>query len=192
MKFVNRLSEQAMALVHGLVFADAKRAGAPPQTIRRRRRVLLFGGVEGTALAEFAIVLPLMMSILTGAASFCMALYSYQELGYAASNAAQQLAAQAGLKVADPCANVVTTVTAALPSWTASKLTYTVTITDSSGTAHIYGPTSGSSFSCTAGSAYLGANEPAAVQVSYQYTWFPILAFSPSSSLTSSESALME
>lgn len=180
-----------MAIVPGFK-SGAMCAGARQQTNRQQRRALPFEDVEGVALVEFAMVLPLLMAILTGAASFCMALYSYQQLGYAASNAAQQLAAQAGLKVADPCANVVTTVTASLPNFTPSKITYTVTITDPSGVAHPYGPTAGSSFSCTPGSAYLGANEPATVQVSYQYSWFPILGFSPSSNLISSESALME
>jgi Flp pilus assembly protein TadG len=190
MKFVNRLGQRAMAIVPGLK-SGARCGGARRQTNRRQRRVLFLGGVEGTALVEFAIVLPVLMSILTGAASFCMALYSFQQLGYAGSNAAQLLAVEQGL-LADPCATTASTVTAALPNWTPSKITYTVTITDSTGAAHTFGPTAGSSFSCTAGASDMAANEPVTVQVSYQYTWFPILSFSPSSSLTSSESALME
>lgn len=192
MKHKNKLGERTMAIVRDWIFEGARRGVLGLHSMRRCRAAGTLRDEDGTSLIEFAMVLPLLMSLLTGAASFSMALYSYQQLGYAASNAAQQLAAQAGLKVTDPCANVVSTVTAALSTWTASKLTYTVSITDSSGTAHTYGPTAGSSFSCTAGSAYLTANEPATVQVSYQYSWFPILAFSPSSSLTSSESALME
>lgn len=155
------------------------------------RRLLRLRGEEGGSLVEFAIVLPLMMTVLTGAASFTMALYSFQQLGNATSTAAQQLGAEQGL-ITDPCATTVTTVTSALPNWTASKLTYTVTITDSSGTAHTFGPTAGSSFSCTSGASDMAANEPVTVQVSYTYSWFPILGFSPSSSLTATEAALME
>ncbi len=191
MKFANRLGRQTMTFVRGLKSKAARRAGAPQQTLRRPRRPAPWGGVEGTALVEFAIVLPLLMTILTGGASFCMALYSFQQLGYAGSNAAQLLAAEQGL-ITDPCAVTASTVTAALPNWTPSKITYTVIITDSTGTAHTFGPTAGSSFSCTSGASDMAANEPVTVQVSYQYSWFPILSYSPSSSLTSSESALME
>jgi Flp pilus assembly protein TadG len=190
MKFLNRLGQKAMAIVPGLQFG-ARCAGARQQTKRLQRRALPFQGAEGTALVEFAIVLPLLMTILTGGASFCMALYSFQQLGYAGSNAAQLLAAEEGL-ITDPCATVASTVTAGLPNWTPSKITYTVTITDSTGAAHTFGPTAGSSFSCTSGASEMAANEPVTVQVSYQYSWFPILAFSPSSSLSSSESALMQ
>ena len=146
---------------------------------------------RGTAVVEFAIVLPMMVTVLTGAASFCMALYSFQQLGNATSAATLQLGADQGL-ITDPCATTVTTVTAALPNWTPAKLTYTVTITNSSGTATKFGPTTGSGFSCTSGAADMAANQPVVVTVSYAYTWFPILAFSPSSALTSTEAALME
>lgn len=156
-----------------------------------RMRALCRGREEGGALLEFALVLPMLMTVLTGTASFSMALYSYQQLGYATSNAAQLVGAEQGL-VTDPCAAVVTSVTGALPTWKAANFTYTVTITDSSGTAHKFGPTTGSSFSCTAGAADMAQNEPMMVQVSYNYTWLPVLNFSPSSSLTSSESVLTE
>ena len=103
---------------------------------------------RGSALVEFAVVLPLMISILTGTASFSMFLYNYQQLGYTVSNAAQLVASQQGLLAnGDPCATAVTSVTGALPHWTAANFTYTVSITDSAGTAHTYGPTAGSSFS---------------------------------------------
>ena len=158
---------------------------------RFAKRALRFGGEDGGALVEFAVTLPLFMTVLTGTASFSLAFYSLQQLGNATSNAAQLVAAEQGL-LTDPCATTVTSVTGSLPGWTASKLTYTETITDSSGTAHTYGPTTGSSFSCTAGAALEAPNEPVSVTVSYSYTWLPVLAFSPSSSLTSSETALAD
>ena len=148
----------------------------------------------GQAVVEMAVVLPLLLAILTGTASFSMALFSMQQLGNAASTSAQQLGADQGL-VTDPCATAVTAVTTALPNWTASKISYKISITDSGGTAHNYpssGMTAGSSFSCTAGAGYMDANEPVTVTLSYQYTWFPILNFSPSSALTASEAAMME
>jgi Flp pilus assembly protein TadG len=170
--------------------------------VRRGFRFLLGGAgrasgmrsEEGGALLEFAITLPLLMTVLTGAASFSLAFYSLQQLGNAVSSASQLIAAEQGL-ISDPCASAVTSVTASLPGWTPSKLTYTLTVTNSSGTSATYGPTTGSSFTCTAaatGTTAYAANEPVVLTVSYAYTWMPILAFSPSSPLSSTEAALAD
>ncbi len=99
--------------------------------------------------------------------------------------------AEAGLE-SDPCAQAVTTVTGTLPNWTASKFTYTEVITDVSNTTHTYGPTAGSSFSCTAGAALIAGNKSVVLTVKYSYSWLPILAFSPSSTLTATEGALAD
>jgi len=92
--------------------------------------------------------------------------------------------------ITDPCATAESKVTSALPSWTVSKFTFTMVITDSSGTTHTYGPTVGSSFSCTAGATYETNNEPVTLTVQYSYTWMPILKFSPSSPLTTTQGAI--
>jgi len=158
---------------------------------RRVRRAPGRRGEEGAALLEFAVTLPLLMTVLTGTASFSLALYFLQQIGNATSTAAQLLGAEQGL-ITDPCQTVVKSVTASLPNLTASKITYTVVITNSGGTANTYGPTAGSSFTCTAGASEMAPNEPVSVTVSYAYSWLPILNFSPSSSLTSSETALTQ
>ncbi|MEI9968346.1 MAG: hypothetical protein WDM87_06865 [Terracidiphilus sp.] len=80
--------------------------------------------------------------MLTGTASFSLALYLLQQIGNATSTAAQLLGAEQGL-ITDPCATVVTSVTSSLPNLTPGKITYTVSITDSSGTQHTSGPTTG-------------------------------------------------
>jgi Flp pilus assembly protein TadG len=155
------------------------------------RQALGLRSEEGGALLEFAVTLPLLMTVLTGAASFSMAFYSLQQLGNAVSSASQLIAAEQGL-LSDPCATTVTTVTGALPGWTASKLTYTMVITDSTGATHTYGPTAGSSFSCTAGASLESPNEPVVLTVSYAYSWLPVLAFSPSSPLSSTQAAMAD
>lgn len=148
---------------------------------------------RGSALVEFAVVLPVMISILTGTASFSMFLYNYQQLGYTVSTASQQVASQQGLLAnGDPCATAVTSVTGALPRWTAGNFTYTVVITDSNLTTHTYGPTTGSSFSCTAGYSLMADNQPFALTVTYRYTWLPILSFSPSGNLSASQTSITE
>ena len=93
-----------------------------------------FKGEEGAALLEIAIALPLMVLVVTGAISFSLAFYNLQELQNAVFAAAQGLGTTAGT-VADPCTQVGLQVEAALPGWTASNLTYTVTITNAAGTA---------------------------------------------------------
>lgn len=150
-----------------------------------------FFSEEGGALVEFSVVLPLLLALLSGSASFSLALYRFQQLGNATATAAHLVAAEQGL-ITDPCAVAATSITSTLPSWSASQMTYTITLTDVNGTAHTFGPTTGSSFSCTSGAADMAANEPMTLKVSYKYTWFPILGFSPSSPLTVTQSALME
>jgi Flp pilus assembly protein TadG len=175
----------------------AEGMNAAQQSIRAKLHVLLVSEEEGTQLVEFALVAPLFLVILTGIASFAMALYSYQQLGYATSAAAQQIGAQQGL-ITDPCAKLVTDITSSLPSWTAANFTYTEVITNSSGTATTFGPTAGSSFSCTSGASDMAQNEPMTVTVSYAYNWFSIFtwrpndSFKPSGSLSVTEAVMVE
>jgi Flp pilus assembly protein TadG len=151
------------------------------------------------------LVAPLFLVILTGVASFAMALYSYQQLGYATSTAAQWVAAEYGMTSSDgsfdPCAAIVTEVTTALPNWTASKFTYTMSITSGAGSSTsttTIGPTTGSGFSCSSDYSDLTQNEPIVVTVSYAYNWFSILtwrpddSFKPSGSLSATEAALVQ
>ena len=192
MRITNGLWRQAAMRLCGLRRAGRQeRDYGGNQPGARRGPAPCLGGDQGSALVEFALVAPLLLTLLTGTASFSMALFSYQELGNAASNAALLLSEEQGLTT-DPCATVATSVTGALPTWTASKMTYTVMITDSSGTEHTYGPTAGSSFSCAAGAAEMAEDEPVTVQLTYKYTWAPILNFSPSSALSTSETESTE
>jgi len=158
---------------------------------RLMKRGMRFRGEEGGALVEFAVTIPLMMTVLTGTASFSLALYYLQQLGNATSTATMLVGAEQGL-TSDPCATAVTSIQDSLPGWKASNLTYTMVITDSSGTTHTYGPTAGSSFSCTAGASELAPNEPVTLTVSFAYSWLPVYQFSPSSALTSSDTAMAE
>ncbi len=170
------------------------------QRLRRAKRV---EGEEGTSLVELAISLPIMMMLLTGAASFSLAFYSLQQLGNATTTGVQIVAANQGL-VSDPCETAVAAVESALPHWTTTKLNMSLTWTDSSGTQHSQPSAAGTlesaaSFSCpTAGDATadtstaIGQNTPVILTVSYSYPWLPIFRFTPSSTLTSTEAALAD
>lgn len=157
-----------------------------PSWVRRLTRLFGRGGEEGASLLEFAVTLPLFLMVLTGTASFSLGLYFLQQIGNATSTAAQLLGAEAGL-LTDPCATVVSSVTSSLPNLSSSKLSYSVTITDSSGTTH-----NSTSTSCTSLASDMAPNEPVTVTVTYQYSWMPVFRFSPSSNLTSSETSLAE
>lgn len=177
---------------------------------RRIRRAMGIKGEEGSSLVEFAVTLPLLMMVLTGTASFSVALYSLQQVGNATTGAVQFIGEYAALNATitsptsgkqvsttDPCQEAVSQVTQALPNYASSKLTYKLTIyyPNSAGTATTstaYGPTAGNTFSCPAGSALLTANYPVTLTVSYAYSWFPVLNFNLNSPLTSTQTALAE
>jgi Flp pilus assembly protein TadG len=147
-------------------------------------------GEEGGALLEMAMTLPLLMLVLTGAASFALAFYNLQQLGNATSSAVQMFAGQPGA-IIDPCDTVMTSVQASLPGWNMSNLSYTLTITNASGVATAYSTSSGSSGSSTsftcepagAGGSVSTAqapNEPVTLTVSYSNPWLPIFTWLPS------------
>jgi Flp pilus assembly protein TadG len=146
---------------------------------------------NGGAVVEFAVAIPLLMTVITGGASFSLALYNMQQLTTVTSSAVQTVAAeQTG--ITDPCSVAQTLIQGAgtstnpglLPSMAPANLNYQMTITDASGTAHQYpssGYTSGSgTFSCTAGATEMAPNEPVSLTVKYSYTWVPIPGFASS------------
>ena len=144
-------------------------------------------GEEGGSLVEFAMVAPLMLTILTGTASFSLAFYNLQQMATATESAVQAVAATQG-SIGDPCNLAMTTVQAALPSLNSSRLSYTLTVTASDGTVTSYpsGSNGGSTaYSCTpAGnggtkSTEEAAGTPVVLTISYQYGWLPIMNFRP-------------
>jgi len=166
-------------MMTGLGNALARRAGC---FFNRR-------GEQGAALLEFAVTLPLLMTVLTGTASFSLALYFLQQVGNATSSAAMAVGGEAGLfPNNDPCAAAKSFVTQSLPNLAPANLALTLTITDTSLNTDKYTGT-GSSFSCTSAPS-MEANYPVTLQVTYTYTWLPILNFSPKSNLTSTQTAI--
>ena len=178
--------------------------GAPGRRARARARgaarKLRSHGEDGSTLVEFAIVLPGLMTLLTGVISFSLAFYSLQQLGNATANAVQQVAEYQGLYPVtigtssyDPCELALYEVTTNLKGWNTALFSYKLTITDETGTATPYSSTSGTSFTCPDGDSSttaVAANEPVVLQVTYAYQWMPILNFLPKSSLTSVQGAV--
>lgn len=178
--------------VKNRLYARGKAASGKRFLLRR-----FWASEDANQLVEFAVVLPLFVLLLTGTVSVVLGLYNFQQLAVTTAQAAQQVAvAQATTASSDPCTAVVTYVKGALPSWASSSFTYTVSVTDSGGTAHSYGPTA-SSLSCTTGASYMGKNEPLTVTVAYPYNWMKIVGggkgFSmTSTTFTSTQSSLIQ
>jgi Flp pilus assembly protein TadG len=176
---------------------------------RVAKRSLRNRGEEGSTLVEFAWILPALVALLTGVISFSLAFYTLQQLGNAAGTAVQAAAAYGGLypvtlgstSITDPCGMVLYEVThsPSTQGWVAGKFSYSLVITDNTGTGHTYSSTtSGSgnsatvSFSCTAGVTDEAANEPMTLTLTYAYPWMPIVGFAPTSNLTAVEGAVAD
>ena len=171
-----------------------------------RKRTHGWRGESGGAVIEFAVTVPVLMTIITGAASFSLAFYNLQQLATATAATVQAVAAESGEPAdADPCNNVQTLIQGtgtstnpgSLPSMLPANLNYQLTITDSTGATHQYpssGYTAGSgTFSCTAGSSQLASGEPVKLSIKYSYTWLPIPFFSSlTSPLYSTQTAMAD
>jgi Flp pilus assembly protein TadG len=165
--------------------------------VRKMMRAVGFKGDEGAALVEFAVTLPLFLTVLTGTASFGLGLYFLQQIGSATSSAAMALGGEAGLfPNNDPCLAAKNFITGALPNLDPAKMSISLTLTDdtlgSNNNFETYTQSgTGSSFNCSAAPP-MEANYPLALTVTYNYSWMPILKFSPSSSLSSTQAAIQE
>lgn len=200
MKRLSNLCGQARPPLHGFSRVKAAcRANRKARSIGGRLYAFLCSDGEGQSLVEFAVLVPMLLMVLTFMFSLSMAMVNYEQLYAAVSGAAlQDLSNALVVTGGDPCASIQTAVSNALPSFTASKLTYTVTILNSSGTAVPYGPTTGSGFSCSGAVTVLQADQTAGQQttsgtltVSYTYSWIPVYMQNMTGNLTASQSVLV-
>jgi Flp pilus assembly protein TadG len=155
-----------------------------------------------------ALVAPILLVILTGMASFGMALYTQQQLGLAAANAVQAVATGASY-ITNPCSTAEADAVAGLPAnWTVGNISFTLTITMvSSGktTTQVesWKGTSYPSDCSTTGLTDLTSTpaqfQPLILQISYPYNWFSIMTwtgngstFTPSGNLQTTQAAMIQ
>jgi Flp pilus assembly protein TadG len=119
--------------------------GAAMNMMKRARAVR--DGEQGSSLIEFALVLPVMLMVMMGIATFGIALNNYTSLTNATSVAARQVALSRG-QTTDPCSLASTSVYNAAPLLTKSDYTFALSL---NGTK--YSGTSCSSASTTSGAA---------------------------------------
>jgi len=157
-------------------------------------RSLLTSQSEGGALVETALVVPLMLTLITGMASFGIALNNYLLMSHAADVGARYLAINQGNfsngTTTNPCAMAATQIQAAAVGIAASQISYSITLTPTaSGTSTTYTSTNGASgfgsgSSCaTGGSANMGTGG-GIVTVSISHPVTPFVVFWSNRSLT--------
>jgi Flp pilus assembly protein TadG len=113
---------------------------------------------RGTALIEFALVLPVLLITMTGMAASGIALHNLLVLTNAVNSAAQQLSFSRG-QTTDPCATAYTAISKAAPGMTTGlSLTFVIDGSTYSGN------------SCTAGAASMVQGASAAVTATYPCT----------------------
>ncbi|HTW43930.1 MAG TPA: TadE family protein [Acidobacteriaceae bacterium] len=126
---------------------------------------------RGSALVEFALVLPMFLLLATGMASFGIALNNYLELTNAVAIGAQQLAVNRS-NTTNPCQLAAQVVSNAAPFLSQKSIDFTYVLDGVS-----YGPYSGVTAStCSSTSTSTGAagdlveQEPAEVMATYPCT----------------------
>jgi Flp pilus assembly protein TadG len=129
----------------------------------RARARLLNRHVEGQALVEFALTLPLLLIMVTAIFWFGTTFNHYLELTTAVGIGGELFSVSRGSSYTDPCAQAVTTIQTAAPllSWTTATPapTYSFVLTPSGG--------SGTSYGGSCSGVALATNEQAAITVTY-------------------------
>lgn len=130
--------------------------------VRFGRLGRLAGEARGSALIEFALVVPMLLVLVTGICSFGLAFANYLMVTQAVGVGAQLLAISRG-QTTDPCSTTATAVYNAAPLLSAASFSFTFVL---NGTT--YPGTSCSSTSTTTGAAgNLVQGQPAEVTVTY-------------------------
>ena len=139
--------------------------------VKTRARGLQRAGEDGGSLVEFSLVLPMMVMLITGMATFGIAINNYMVLTNSVGAGARTLALARGqttpaLAASDPCAYAVQVANNAAPSLNSSSVTYTIvwTTINSSGTAV------STTYSNTCPGLSLNAGDSMQVQGSYPFT----------------------
>jgi Flp pilus assembly protein TadG len=160
MKNLNENHRQALALTRNI-----SRAGGSQclcfsiRSIARWVRARHRGGEEGGALVEFALVVPLMLTMITGIFAVGIAFNNQLTLTQAVGAGAQHLQVVRST-TSDPCSDTFSAITAAAPNLKSDKIALTITI---NGGTPLVGNTCASSTSTLQGAQ----GEPVTVAATY-------------------------
>jgi len=122
---------------------------------------------QGQAMVEFALALPLLLTVLIGLVEFGVAFNKDLQLTYATDAAAQVLSISRG-QTTDPCQTTSQAVYSAAPYLNQSNLNFTIVLDGHSFTTP----------SCSGGQQYLFESQSAQVKVTYPCN-LQLFGFSP-------------
>jgi Flp pilus assembly protein TadG len=127
-----------------------------------RRCALFCAGNEGSALVEFALILPMMLMLTTGLLVFGVAMNNYIQLTNAVSVGARAVAMSSGITL-DPCSTASSAIIAAAPGLSSSKMTFSYSLGGNSQS----GPSCSSSSLSSGAAAQLVSGSTVVVTVQY-------------------------
>lgn len=133
-----------------------------PRVLPNWVHALLRAGDHGSAIVEFALILPMMLVLTTGILVFGVAMNNYLQLNNAVSVGARTLAISAQMTL-DPCATASSAITGAVPNLTASRFTFSYVM---NGTAYT-GTTCASSSVSTGAAGNLASGTTVSVTATY-------------------------
>jgi Flp pilus assembly protein TadG len=110
MNVLIKVYRRARTLLNGNPCTAASVASIGNRPPSRRFGARLRDGCEGQALAEFALVLPFLMFVLTAVYWFSMAMYSKMALQTATDQGVQMLALSQNISPTNPCVAATTTI----------------------------------------------------------------------------------
>jgi Flp pilus assembly protein TadG len=114
MKILGILLRQATLIVrHRNRSAVMSRACGTIRSRYNRTRAPLFSREDGGALVEFALVMPMFLTLITGMFAFGITMNNYIELTNAVSIGARQIASSSNVGVANPCTGATAIIDAA-------------------------------------------------------------------------------
>lgn len=172
--------------------------------LAERLKYWLTSHSDGGALVETALVVPLILTLITGMASFGIALNNYLLLSHAAAVGARYVAINQGNfangATTNPCFMAATQIQAAAVGIAASQLSYSITLTPTAtGTATTYLSTNGTSgygsgSGCaTGGTANMGTGGGiVTVTVSHSVTPFVVFWSNRSLSLVATTTEIIQ
>jgi Flp pilus assembly protein TadG len=159
MKMLNDRHKQAVALICAFdSAAPASKASCKFRLAGKQVRVLLHMGDSGQELAEFALILPLLLAFMMGIFSIGSAFEHHQALWQAVGIGAQQLS-QSRDSSSDPCADVFAAITGAAPNLVPGSIGLTVTMNGVAVTGN----------SCAGSKSAMGLAKPGSVTVVATY-----------------------
>jgi Flp pilus assembly protein TadG len=168
MKMLNDLHGRITAFASGLKCAappgrTACEASFSKRLIGGRVSARLLAGEEGSAILEFAFLLPIMLMVAMGIMSFGSAMVNKSALNNSVLQGAQVLTTSRSVTNFDPCKAVFSAITGAAPSLNPASITLTLTLNNNPSIVN----TGATANTCESDNTELAPNTPVTILAQY-------------------------